>query len=75
MLRALLYNGQTNVKEVRSCPATLFASLRFLVREEDPSLRLTLVDGGWIAGLIEAERLTKSGGNVEAVKSLLEGAH
>jgi hypothetical protein len=73
-LRALLGNDAREVEKVRSCPTTLFASLGLDI-EHDPTLRLTLVDGAWIAGLTEAERLTKSGGNVEAVKSLLDGAH
>jgi len=74
MLHAFLSNSTTGVKDVRSCPTTLFARLS-LSDPEDPTLRLTLVDGGWVASLIETEQLTKSGGTVEAVKSLSDGAH
>ncbi len=67
MLSALLS------RDVRSCPTTLVAMLS--PDAKDPALRLTLVGGGWVAGLIEAERQSKSGANVETVKSLLNGAN
>ncbi len=65
--------GSATLGAARSCPTTLVA--RLYPDAQDPALRVTLVDGGWVAGLIEAERQAKSGGNVEAVKSLLDGAN